>query len=91
MNIKVANIKINTVQFYGFILNKMLAQAFWSNIWIELDNNNTLHTMKNYTIKLIALLIFASVAISSCSVEYQQRHHHDDHGYNNDHHDNYNH
>jgi hypothetical protein len=35
--------------------------------------------MKNYLIKLIALLLFVS-AISSCSVEYRQRHaHYHDH------------
>lgn len=53
--------------------------------------------MKNYMIKLIALLMFASVAVSSCSMEYREhrraeRHdrghdhdhddHHDDHHYN---------
>jgi len=42
--------------------------------------------MKTQIIRLIALLIFASVAMSSCSVEYRQRHHHhDDH--HDDHHD----
>jgi hypothetical protein len=41
--------------------------------------------MKTQIIRLIALLMFASVALSSCSVEYRERHrHHDD----NDHHDN---
>lgn len=30
--------------------------------------------MKNYVIKLVALLVFTSVAISSCSLEYRQRH-----------------
>jgi len=41
--------------------------------------------MKKQIIRLIALLIFASVTISGCSVEYRQHHdhhaddHHDDH------------
>ncbi len=36
--------------------------------------------MKTQIIRLIALLIFASVALSSCSVEYREHHrHHDDH------------
>jgi ABC-type Zn2+ transport system substrate-binding protein/surface adhesin len=37
--------------------------------------------MKTQIIRLITLLIFASVAISSCSVEYRERHrrHNDDH------------
>jgi len=70
---------------FGIYADKKTGIQLWPNIWIWVNNNNTLHTMKNYTIKLIALLIFASVAISSCSVEYQQRHHHDDHGYANDH------
>ncbi|HTK21526.1 MAG TPA: hypothetical protein VL442_18535 [Mucilaginibacter sp.] len=40
--------------------------------------------MKKQITRLIALLIFASVAMSSCSVEYREghRHHRDD-----DHHD----
>jgi hypothetical protein len=43
--------------------------------------------MKKYILRLIALLVFAS-AISSCSVEYRQRHMHHDHDYrDNDHHD----
>jgi len=43
--------------------------------------------MKKYITRIVALLIFAS-AISSCSVEYRQRHmHHDDnHGHDMDHH-----
>jgi len=40
--------------------------------------------MKKYIIRMVALMIFASVAISSCSVEYREHHrhydeHHDDH------------
>jgi len=43
--------------------------------------------MKKYFLRLIALLVFAS-AISSCSVEYRQRHmHHDHDNRDNDHHD----
>ncbi|MES2279570.1 MAG: hypothetical protein V4592_26285 [Bacteroidota bacterium] len=50
--------------------------------------------MKKYLIRMIALMMFASVAISSCSVEYRQHRkeqrghdhdhddHHDDHHYN---------
>ena len=40
--------------------------------------------MKKQIMRLLALLIFASVAMSSCSVEYREHHryHHDD-----DHHD----
>ena len=43
--------------------------------------------MKTQIVRLIALLIFASVALSSCSVEYREhhRHHYDDH--HDDHHD----
>jgi hypothetical protein len=42
--------------------------------------------MKKQIMRLIALLVFASVAISSCSIEYRERHghHHDGGG---DHHD----
>jgi hypothetical protein len=52
--------------------------------------------MKKYMIKMVALLLFTTVAVSSCSLEYRQRHmrggnqpgrdrdHHDDH--NGDHH-----
>jgi len=43
--------------------------------------------MKKYFLRLIALLVFAS-AISSCSVEYRQRHmHHDHDNRDNDHRD----
>jgi hypothetical protein len=43
--------------------------------------------MKKYVIRMVALLIFTSMAISSCSVEYRQRHmHHDDHHYDEVHH-----
>lgn len=48
--------------------------------------------MKNYVIKLVALLVFTSVAISSCSLEYRQRHgrggpnHDNDRGHDRDHH-----
>ncbi len=50
--------------------------------------------MKKYMLKLAALLLFTSVAFSSCSLEYRQRHmggrdhggdHHDDHHYDNVH------
>ncbi len=44
--------------------------------------------MKKYILRVIALLIFAS-AITSCSVEYRERHgggHHDEHR-DHDHHD----
>ncbi|MGZ3776626.1 MAG: hypothetical protein ACXVJD_15530 [Mucilaginibacter sp.] len=43
--------------------------------------------MKTQVIRLIALLIFASVAISGCSVEYRQghRHHSEEHHDNGDH------
>jgi len=45
--------------------------------------------MKKQIIRLIVLLIFASVAVSSCSVEYREghRHHWDDdhHGRDRDH------
>lgn len=40
--------------------------------------------MKKYLIKMIALMAVASVLLSSCSVEYRERHRHD-RGY--DHHD----
>jgi len=40
--------------------------------------------MKTQVIRLIALLIFASVAISGCSVEYREGHRH----HNEEHHDN---
>ena len=52
--------------------------------------------MKKYVVKMVALLLFASVAISSCSLEYRERRSHrndpnwhdpNDHGHNNDHHD----
>ena len=39
--------------------------------------------MKKHILRVIALLIFAS-AVSSCSVEYRERHRHHDHD---DHHD----
>ncbi|WP_295677288.1 hypothetical protein [uncultured Mucilaginibacter sp.] len=43
--------------------------------------------MKKHFLRLIALLIFAS-AISSCTVEYRQRHmHHDNDRRDNDRHD----
>jgi len=42
------------------------------------------YTMKKQVIRLIALLIFASVAISGCSVEYREGHRH----HNEEHHDN---
>ncbi|MDB5008257.1 MAG: hypothetical protein JWP45_2650 [Mucilaginibacter sp.] len=44
--------------------------------------------MKKHILRLIALLIFAS-AVSSCSIEYRQRHHRDDseHHHDEGHHD----
>ena len=58
--------------------------------------------MKTQIIRLIALLMFASVAISSCSIEYRERHNHHsdndrrddrhddrDHGHDHDHDDNH--
>jgi hypothetical protein len=49
--------------------------------------------MKKYVIKLVTLLVFASVAISSCSVEYRQRrmHRHDPNGHDDHHYDNVHH
>jgi len=47
-------------------------------------------TMKKQIIRLIALLIFASVAMSSCSVEYREHHRHhweDEHHEHHDHDD----
>jgi ABC-type nickel/cobalt efflux system permease component RcnA len=45
--------------------------------------------MKKQILRLLALLMFASViatTVTSCSVEYRQRHgHHDDHGHDHDH------
>jgi hypothetical protein len=43
--------------------------------------------MKKQIVRLIALLIFASVAMSSCSVEYRERHHR--HHMNDDRHERY--
>ncbi|MBS1524804.1 MAG: hypothetical protein JST19_04085 [Bacteroidetes bacterium] len=40
--------------------------------------------MKKYIIRLIAVLVFAS-AVSSCTVEYRERHHHWDHDHDRDH------
>ena len=42
--------------------------------------------MKKQIMRLIALLIFASIAISSCSVEYREehRHHRDDEHHDHD-------
>jgi hypothetical protein len=39
--------------------------------------------MKKFILKMLALLVFASVVLSSCSVEYRNahRHHDDDHGH----------
>jgi hypothetical protein len=48
--------------------------------------------MKKYILRVIAVLILASATLTSCSVEYRQRHghyhddHHDDH-HDGDHHD----
>jgi len=44
--------------------------------------------MKKYILRVLALLIFASVALSGCSVEYRNAHgHHDgDHGHDHDQH-----
>lgn len=55
--------------------------------------------MKTQIIRLIALLIFASVAISGCSIEYREAHrhhneggeHHDNDNRDHDHHDRDNH
>lgn len=47
--------------------------------------------MKKYITRFVALLIFGSVVastVSSCSVEYRERHHHYDHDHD-DHHDHY--
>ncbi len=48
--------------------------------------------MKKYIIKMVALLLFTSVAISSCSLEYRERRSHrndpnwhDPHGHDRDH------
>ena len=43
--------------------------------------------MKKYILKMAALLIFASVALSSCSVQYRESHrrHDGDHGEHHDH------
>jgi hypothetical protein len=47
--------------------------------------------MKTQIIRLIALLVFASVAMSSCSVQYRERHrHHDNDQHNNDHNQDHN-
>jgi len=36
--------------------------------------------MKKFTTRIIALVLLASFALTSCSVQYRQRHaHHDDH------------
>ncbi|MDB5022486.1 MAG: hypothetical protein JWP78_241 [Mucilaginibacter sp.] len=45
--------------------------------------------MKTQMIRLIALLIFASVAMSSCSIEYREHHrrHSDDEHHDRDDHD----
>ncbi len=44
--------------------------------------------MKKHFLRLIALLIFAS-AVSSCSLEYRERHHHNGHADHDEHgHDN---
>ena len=42
--------------------------------------------MKKQIVRLIALLIFASMAISSCSIEYREehRHHRDDERHDHD-------
>jgi hypothetical protein len=43
--------------------------------------------MKKYITRILALLLLAS-AVTSCSVEYRQRHgHHDDHHDHDDHHE----
>jgi len=42
---------------------------------------NKFNVMKKYVIKMVALLLFTSVAISSCSIEYRERHRSDrEHG-----------
>ncbi|HVV54704.1 MAG TPA: hypothetical protein VHC47_05250 [Mucilaginibacter sp.] len=44
--------------------------------------------MKKHIIRLIALLIFASATVSSCTVEYREHHgHHWDHDRGHDHDD----
>jgi len=50
--------------------------------------------MKKQILRLIALLIFASVTISGCSIEYREHHHrhhnaYDDHDRDRDHDHNY--
>jgi hypothetical protein len=35
--------------------------------------------MKKYILRIITLLIIASAALPSCSIEYRQRHHRDNH------------
>jgi ABC-type nickel/cobalt efflux system permease component RcnA len=49
--------------------------------------------MKKHFFKIMALLLFTSMAISSCSVEYRERRQHDreqhDHDHDNAHHDYY--
>lgn len=46
--------------------------------------------MKKHVIKLVTLLIFTSVALSSCSVEYRERRmHRHDPNWHDDHHDNH--
>jgi ABC-type Zn2+ transport system substrate-binding protein/surface adhesin len=46
----------------------------------------TLSIMKKQFLKIVTLLLFATVAISSCSVEYRQ-HRQYGHDYDHDHHD----
>lgn len=48
--------------------------------------------MKKYILRLLAVLIFVSATVSSCTVEYREHHHMDhDHGHAHDDHDYRNH
>jgi len=51
--------------------------------------------MKKHIVKLLTLVLFASVGLQSCSVEYREKRRHEreqhhDHDHDNDHHDNRN-
>jgi|APCry1669191515_1035360.scaffolds.fasta_scaffold09987_2 hypothetical protein len=43
--------------------------------------------MKKYFLRIIAVLVFASAVLPSCSVEYRERHRHHDHDDHRDHDD----
>ena len=47
--------------------------------------------MKKQVIRLIALLVFASVAMSSCSVEYREAHRHHNDGDRHEHEEHHDH